>query len=66
MRELEKKFIAKKKAEKESEMKAHEQEEFDAKVAPAMAQAQSLLESTGNTGVSEDGLEALARWKLDL
>ena len=66
MRELEKKFIEKKKAEKASAMKAHEEEEFKAKVAPAMAQAQALLEASGDTSVSQDGLEALARWKLDL
>lgn len=65
MREQEKKFFEKKK--KELEAKMHEQELaiFQETIAPSMAQAEVLLKKTGDK-VSDAGLEALARWKLDM
>ena len=65
MRELEAKYIATKKAEKAAQMASHEETEFKEKIAPAMAEAQVLLDKTGDT-ISEKSLEALARWKLGL
>lgn len=65
IRENEKKFFENKK--KELEAKLHEEElaVFQETIAPAMADAEHLLEKTGDK-VSENGLEALARWKLDM
>lgn len=65
MRELEKKFIEKKKAEMVAKMAEYEESEFKAKIAPMMAEAEVLLGKSGDS-ISHDGLEALARWKLDL
>ena len=65
MRELELKYIEKKKAEMAAKMAADEEKEFSDKVAPAMAEAEVLLGKSGDS-VSQDGLEALARWKLGL
>jgi hypothetical protein len=63
MREQEKKFFERKKAERAEKM--HEQEEaiFQETIAPAMAEAEQVLKKTGDK-VSDAGLEALARWKL--
>ena len=63
MREQEKQFFEQKK--KESTMQQKEMEEFQAKIAPAMAEAMALLKDE-NVSVSDKALEALARWKLGL
>lgn len=65
MRELEVKYIEKKKAENAAKMAADEEKEFTEKVAPMMAEAEVLLGKSGDS-VSHAGLEALARWKLGL
>ncbi|GAX28681.1 hypothetical protein FisN_33Hh043 [Fistulifera solaris] len=64
MREQEKKFFEQKKKET-ANMQQKEMDEFQAKIAPAMAEAHSILKESGND-VSDKGLEALARWKLGL
>ena len=46
-------------------MAAHDMEIFQQKIAPAMVEAQEALKKSGDT-VSNAGLEALARWKLQL
>jgi len=38
---------------------------FEETVAPAMAQVENLLSKTGDV-VSHEGLENLAKWKLDM
>ena len=63
MREQEKKFIEKKKAEMAAQMHADEMKEYEMTVAPAMAQAQSIIDQAGDS-VSDASLEALALWKL--
>ena len=63
MRELEAKYIETKKAEMAAAMAAHEEKEFAETIAPIMAEAELLLENSGES-ISQDGLEALARWKL--
>ena len=63
MRDLELKYVETKKAEMEKKMAAHEEEEFAQKIAPVMAEVEVLLEQSGDS-ISNDGLEALARWKL--
>lgn len=65
MRELEKSYIAKKKAEMAAKMAADEETEFADQIAPVMAEADVLLKKSGDS-VSNHGLEALARWKLGL
>jgi hypothetical protein len=65
MREQEKEFFGKQKAEQTAEMAANEKEVFLQKITPAMAEAQETLKKSGDT-VSASGLEALARWKLHL
>lgn len=65
MRSLEAKFLERKKAEKLNAMKEEETAIFQETIAPAMAQAKVLLERTGDT-ISDAGLEALAKWKLDM
>lgn len=47
-------------------MQQKEMDEFQAKIAPAMAEAMAVLKDAGDTNVSDQGLEALARWKLGL
>lgn len=61
IRELEAKFIAKKRAEM---TEAPDMNHFENEVAPTMAIAQHVLDGT-NDKVSHAGLEALARWKLE-
>jgi hypothetical protein len=39
---------------------------FKEKVAPAMAEAQSILKKAEGVSVGHDALEALAKWKLGL
>jgi len=63
IREQEKKYFEKKKAALEAQLHDKELKEFKDTVAPSMAEAFNLLKKTGDT-VSEDGLEALAKWKL--
>ena len=46
-------------------MLAQEEAIFQEAVAPAMVEAQLVLNGTGDT-VSDAGLEALAKWKLDM
>lgn len=65
VREREKKFFERKKLELETKLYEHELAEFEATVAPAMAEVEALLAEKGCM-VSDDALEALARWKLDL
>jgi len=65
MREQEKKFFEKKKAEQAEKMKEEEEEMFKEAIAPAMAEAEHVLKASGDS-VSDKGLEAIARWKLDL
>jgi len=49
------------------ETKLHEEtlKEFQATVAPAMAEVEALLKTTGDK-VSDEGLELLAKWKLEM
>lgn len=61
MRELEKAFFEKRKAE----LAANEHEQYKQKIAPAMAEVQEALKKSGDK-ISDAGLEALARWKLGL
>ena len=65
MRELEAKYVEKKKAENAAKMHASEEAEFKEKIAPLMAEAEVLLGKSGDS-ISQDGLEALARWKSGL
>lgn len=65
MRELEKEFFAKKKREMAEEMKAHEEEEYQDVIAPAMAEIEVALQASGDK-ISHAGLETIARWKLGL
>lgn len=64
MREQEKKFFEQKKQELTQQKDV---DEFQNKIAPAMAEAMAVLKDAGDTTVvSDKGLEALARWKLGL
>lgn len=63
MREQEKAFFEKKKAEMDEKMHAEELKEYEAVIAPAMAEAHSVLKAEG-AEVDVPALEALARWKL--
>lgn len=65
MREQEKAFFEKKKAEHNAEMALKDQEIYQKQIAPAMVEVQELLKKTKDT-VSSHGLEAIARWKLNL
>lgn len=65
IREQEKKFFEKKKAELEAKMHEQELAIFEETVAPAMAEASALLKRSKDT-VSDAGLEALAKWKLGM
>lgn len=65
IREQEKEFFEKKKAEHSAEMALKDQEIFQKQIAPVMVQVQELLKKT-NDSVSSHGLEAIARWKLNL
>ena len=65
IRELEAKYIENKKAEMAAQMAADEEKEFVEKIAPVMAEAEVLLEKSGDS-ISQEGLEALAHWKLGL
>ena len=65
MREQEKKFFEKKRKEMAEKMKEEEAAVFQESIAPAMAEAEMVLKKTGDE-ISHDGLEALARWKLDM
>lgn len=66
MREQEKKFYAKKKAEMADKLHGEEEKLFQEKIAPTMAEAEQVLKLSGDTAVSHDGLEAIARWKLGM
>lgn len=61
-KENEKRFYEMKKNEIIAKMKQEELKRFEDVIVPAMAEAQSLISSTGDN-VSEAGLEALGRWK---
>jgi hypothetical protein len=60
---LEKKYFEKKKAELEKKMHDEDLVHFKESVAPKMAEISSVLKKTGDK-LSDEGLEALARWKL--
>ena len=62
MRDLERQYVEKKKAEMAEKMAAEEEEKFKDVIAPAMAEAEVLLSKTGDS-VSHDALENLAKWK---
>ena len=49
----------------QADMASEEEKEFTQKVAPVMAEAEVLLGKSGDS-ISQNGLEALARWKLGL
>jgi hypothetical protein len=66
MKEQEKEFIEKKRKTMADKMHVEEIAIFKEKVAPAMAEAQSILKKAGDVSVGHDALEALAKWKLDL
>lgn len=66
MREQEKKFFEKKKGEMAEKLHGEEEKLFQEKIAPAMAEAEQVLKLAGDTAISHDGLEAIARWKLNL
>ena len=65
MREQEKQFIEAKKKSMAEKMHAQEEAKFAEAIAPAMVEAEQLLKKSKDK-VSNEGLEALARWKLDL
>lgn len=65
MREQTKEFLEKKKQSMKEKMHHEEEAHYAEKIAPAMAQAESVLKKSGSW-VSHDGLEALAKWKLGL
>jgi len=65
MREQEKKFFEAKKAAMAEKMHAEEEAVFQESIAPAMAEAEKILNNVGDK-VSHSGLEAIARWKLDM
>lgn len=62
MREQEKKFIEKKRAEMAEHSKEEEMKVFEETVAPVMAEVQALLSKTGDK-VSTEALENLVKWK---
>jgi hypothetical protein len=63
IREQEKKYFEKKKAELEKKLHEEDLTHFKEAIAPKMAEVSSLLKKTGDN-VSDEGLEALARWKV--
>jgi hypothetical protein len=65
IREQEKIFFAKKKADMANKMVAADEKIYKEQIAPAMAEAESVLKPIGAT-LSRDGLEAIAKWKLGL
>ena len=65
MRQQEKKFFEAKKAAMVEKMHAEEEAVFQESIAPAMAEAEKILKDTGDK-VSHSGLEAIARWKMDM
>ena len=65
IREQENAFFEKKIAENSAKMALKDQEEFQKQIAPVMVEVQELLKKTKDT-VSSHGLEAIARWKLNL
>ena len=65
VRAQEKQFIDAKKKAMAEKMHAEEEAKFSEAIAPAMVEAEQILKASGDT-VSNAGLEALARWKLDL
>jgi hypothetical protein len=48
----------------EAKMKEEDLKYFDEVIAPVMAEAEQMLKTAGDE-VSDEGLEALARWKLE-
>ena len=62
VKEQEKKFFEKKRSEAAAVLKAEELKHFEDVIAPAMAKLEAELKKTGDK-VSDDGLEAIARWK---
>lgn len=66
MREQEQEFFRAKKAAMEEKMHVEEEALFKESIAPAMAEAEKILKENGGPSVSHAGLEALARWKLNL
>jgi hypothetical protein len=65
IRQQEMKFYERKREQAQHEMAEKELVYFRETIAPAMTQAQELLKVSGDN-VSDAGLEALARWKLNL
>mmetsp|Transcript_7725 Transcript_7725/g.10126 ORF Transcript_7725/g.10126 Transcript_7725/m.10126 type:complete len:113 (-) Transcript_7725:244-582(-) len=65
MRDLEKKYIEKKKAEAIEKMHEDDETKFAEQIAPSMAEIKVLLSKTGDS-VSHDALESLAKWKVGL
>jgi hypothetical protein len=63
IREQEKKYFEKKKAELEKKMHDEDLAHFKEAIAPKMAEVSALLQKTGDK-VSDEALEALARWKM--
>jgi hypothetical protein len=67
MREQEKAFFAKKKAELAGKLQGEEEKVYRDTIAPAMAEAEHVLKKAGEKStISHDGLEAIAKWKLGL
>jgi len=63
IREQEKAYFEKKKAELEKKLHEEDLAYFKEAIAPKMAEVSSLLKKTGDK-VSDEALEALARWKV--
>jgi hypothetical protein len=63
IREQEKAYFEKKKAELEKKLHEEDLAHFKEAIAPKMAEVSSLLKKTGDK-VSDEALEALARWKV--
>jgi hypothetical protein len=66
IREQEKMFFAKKKAEMADKLHGEEEKLYKETIAPAMAEAELVLKKAGATNISHEGLEAIAKWKLGM
>ncbi|GKY99594.1 hypothetical protein MPSEU_000913700 [Mayamaea pseudoterrestris] len=65
IKEQEKKFFEKKKAELDSKQHENELKQFQGVIAPCMADIHEILEKTGDD-ISHEGYEAIAKWKLGI
>jgi uncharacterized protein YutE (UPF0331/DUF86 family) len=65
MREQEKKFYEKKKAELSTKQQDSDMKHFQEVIAPCMADIHEILAKTGDD-ISHEGYEALAKWKLGI